>query len=81
MLVDTYIIMKVFINTRRMITIQGAHAILVRILCFLLFFSWRRALKRRSNHLKIVWILLEARHFNSSKNSDDFNYKLNKIEP
>ena len=57
------------INKGRTTTIEGAHASLVEILSFLLFLSWLRALKRRSNHLETVWIPLEARHLNSFKNS------------
>ena len=52
-----------------MTTTQGAHASLVGILSFLLFLSWWRVLKRRSNHPETVWIPLEARHLNSFKNS------------
>ena len=48
---------------------SSARVSLVRILSFLLFLSWWRALKRRSNDLEIMWILLEARHLNSFKNS------------
>ena len=58
------------INRERMSMTLGAHASLMRILSFLLlFFSWLRDLKRRSNHPKILWILLEARHLNNFKNS------------
>ena len=57
------------INRGRTTTTEGAHASLVRILSFLLFLSWWRALKRRSNHPETVWMLLEARHLNSFKNS------------
>ena len=57
------------INRGRKTTTEGAHASLVRILSFLLFLSWWRALKRRSNHPETVWIPLEARHLNSFKNS------------
>ena len=39
-----------------MTTTQGTHTSLVEILSFLLFLSWWRALKRRSNHPKIVKI-------------------------
>ena len=78
MLVDIDIIVRVFnektsfqmsINRGRMTTTEGAHASLVVILFMLLFLSWQRALKRRSNHLETVWIPLEARHLNSFKNS------------
>ena len=57
------------INRGRMTTPQGSHASLVGILSFLLFLSWRRALKRRSNHPETVRISLEARHLNSFNNS------------
>ena len=57
------------INRGRKTTTEGLHASLVGILSFLLFLSWWRALKRRSNHPETVWIPLEARHFNSFKNS------------
>ena len=57
------------INRGRTTTTEGAHESLVGILSFLLFLSWWRALKRRSNHPKTVWIPLEARHLNSFKNS------------
>ena len=57
------------INRQRTITTNDAHASLERILSFLLFLSWWRALKKRSNHLEIVWIPLKARHSNSFKNS------------
>ena len=57
------------INKGRTTTTEGAHATLVGILSFLLFLSWWRALKRRSNHPETVWIPLEARHLNSFKNS------------
>ena len=57
------------INRGRMTTTEGAHASLVGILSLLLFLSWWRALKRRSNHPETVWIPLEARHLNSFKNS------------
>ena len=57
------------INRGRTTTNQGAHANLVGILSFLLFLSWWRALRRRSNHLETMWIPLEARHLNSFKNS------------
>ena len=57
------------ITRGRTTTTQGAHASLVGILSFLLFLSWWRALKRRSNHPETVWIPLEARHLNSFKNS------------
>ena len=57
------------INRERTTITQGGHASLVRILSILLFLSWWRALKRRSNHLETVWIPLEARHLNSFKNS------------
>ena len=60
---------QMFINRGRKTTTQGAHASLAGILSFLLFLSWWRALKRRSNHPEIVWISLEARHLNSFKNS------------
>ena len=57
------------INKGRTITTEGAHVRLFGILSFLLFLSWWRALKRRSNHPEIVWIPLEARRLNSVKNS------------
>ena len=57
------------IDRGRTTTTEGAHASLVGILSFLLFLSWWRALKRRSNHPETVWIPLEARHLNSFKNS------------
>ena len=57
------------INRGRTTTTEGAHASLVGILSFLLFLSWWRGLKRRSNHPETVWIPLEARHLNSFKNS------------
>ena len=57
------------INRERTTTTEGAHASLVRILSFLLFLSWLRALKRRSNHLETMWIPLEARHLNIFKKS------------
>ena len=63
------------INKRRMTTTQGAHTSLVGILSFLLFLSWWRALKRRSNHPETVWIPLEARHLNSFTNSFKETYK------
>ena len=56
------------INRGRTTTTEGAHASLARVLSFLLFVSWWRALKRRSNHLETVWIPQEARHLNSFKN-------------
>ena len=55
------------INRGRMTTTGGAHESLVGILSILLFLSWLRALKRRSNHPETVWIPLEARHLNSFK--------------
>ena len=77
MLVDIDIIIKVLektsyqmsINRERKTTTKGAHANIVGILFFLLFLSWSKALKKRSNHPETLWILLEARHFNSFKNS------------
>ena len=57
------------INRGKMITIQVALTSLVRILSILLFVSWRRALKRRSNHPENIWIPLEARHLNNFNNS------------
>ena len=60
---------QMFKNRDKTTTTLGAHARLVRILSFILFLSWLRALKRRSNHLEIVWILLEDRDLNSFKNS------------
>ena len=57
------------INKGRTTTTQGAHASLVGILSILLFLSWCRALKRRSNHPETMWIPLEARHLNRFKNS------------
>ena len=57
------------INREMTTTTEGTHASLVGILSILLFLSWWRALKRRSNHPETVWILLEARHLNSFKNS------------
>ena len=57
------------INRGRTTTTEGVHASLVGILSFLLFLSWLRGLKRRSNHPETVWIPLEARHLNSFKNS------------
>ena len=60
---------QIFINRERTNTTQGALASLVGILFFLLFLSWSRALKGRSNHTKIVRIPLQARHLNSFKNS------------
>ena len=57
------------INRERTTTTKGALASLVGILSFLLILSWLKALKRRSNHPETVWILLEARHLNSFKNS------------
>ena len=59
----------VYINKGRMTITQGAHTSLVRILSFLLYFSWQKDLKKRSNHLETVGILLEARHLNNLKNS------------
>ena len=56
-------------NLGRSLWNPSAHASVVRILSFLLFLSWRRALKRRSNHLDVVWIPLEARHLNRFKNT------------
>ena len=53
----------------RTTTTQGAHASLVKFLSFLLFLSWLRALKRKSNHLEIVRTQLKARHLNSFNNS------------
>ena len=63
-------------------TTQGAHASLVRILSFLLFLSWWRALKRRSNHPEAVWISLEARHLKSFKKSfkETFKYVFSFIQ-
>ena len=58
-----------YINRGRTTRTEGAHASLVGILSFILFLSWLRALKKRSNYLETVWILLEARHLNSFKNS------------
>ena len=78
MLVDIDIITRVFmkkfmyqisVNRERMTTTQGAQTSLEGILSILLFLSWWRALKRRSNPPKIVWIPLEARHLNSFKKS------------
>ena len=63
------------INRGRTTTTEGAHASLVGILSFLLFLSWWRGLKRRSNHPETVWIPLEARHLNSFKNSFKETYK------
>ena len=57
------------INRGRTTTTPGAYTNIVGILSFLFFLSWRRALKMRSNHLKTVWIPLEAKHLNSFKNS------------
>ena len=57
------------INRGRMTISKGAHISLMGILSFLLFLSWLRALKRRSNHLETVSIPLEARHLNNFKNS------------
>ena len=57
------------INRGRTTTTQCDHASLVGILSFLLFLSWWRALKRRSNNLETAWISLEARHLNSFNNS------------
>ena len=42
---------------------------LVKTLSFILFFSYRRVMKKRSNCLIIVWILLKARHLNNFENS------------
>ena len=69
------------INRGRTTTIEGSHAILVGILSFLLFLSWLRALKRRSNHPETMWIPLEVRHLNSFKNSfkETFKYVLSYI--
>ena len=50
------------LNKGRTTTTKGTHTSLVGIISFLLFLSWRRAFNRTSNHLKIVWILLEDRH-------------------
>ena len=41
-------------NKGKMITTQGAHASLVRILSFIIFLSQRRDFKRRSNDSTIV---------------------------
>ena len=57
------------INRGRTTTTKCAHESLVGILSILLFLSWWRPLKRRSNHPETVWIPLEARHLNSFKNS------------
>ena len=57
------------INRVRTTTTRGAYASLVGILSFLLFLSWWRGFKRRSNHPETVWIPLDARHLNSFKNS------------
>ena len=62
-------IYQISINRERKTTTQGAHASLMGILSFLLFLSWYRVLKRRSNHPETVWIALEAKHLNSLKNS------------
>ena len=63
--------MRVFIkkSTYQMTTTQSAYTSLVRILYFLLFLSWWRALNMRSNHVETIWIPLEARQLNSFKNS------------
>ena len=45
---------QISINRGRTTTTQGAHESLVRILSFLLFFSWERALKKISKNLEIV---------------------------
>ena len=58
---------RLSINRGRMTTTQGTHASIMRVLSFLLFLSWWRALKRRLNHPETVWISLEARHSNSSR--------------
>ena len=60
---------QMFINKGRTTIAQGAPVSLVRILFFFVFLCWLRALKKRSNHPEIVWILLEARYLNSFKNS------------
>ena len=49
------------INRERTTTAKGVNTSLVRIFSFLLFLSWWRDLKRRSNNLEIMWIPLEAR--------------------
>ena len=59
---------QIFINKGRTATTQGAYVSLKGILSFLLFISWGRALKRRSNHPYTVWMVLEARYLNSFKN-------------
>ena len=60
---------QMFINRGRTTTTEGAPASLVGILSILLFLSWCKALKRKTNHPETVWIPLEARHLNSFKNS------------
>ena len=57
------------INRERTTITQGTHASLVGILSFLRFLSSLRALKRRYHHPETLWILLEAKHLNSFKNS------------
>ena len=40
-----------YINRERMSTTQGSHTNIVQTLLILIFRSWSRALKRKSNHL------------------------------
>ena len=54
------------INRGRMITTQGAHASLLRIIPFHSILV--KSLEDESQPPKIMWISLEARHLNSFKN-------------
>ena len=52
-----------------MTTTQGAHTSLMETLLILVFLSWSRALKRKSNHLAMMWIFLEDKKLDNFENS------------
>ena len=56
---------QMLINRGRTTITLGANTSLMRILSFLVFLSWLRTLKKRSNDLEIVFIPLESKHLNS----------------